>query len=144
MLLILVFACSHGIDLSQTSDRCICWHWVWSSLIISCDRDWELHKLFSKCTLTLDIRSCLLEEGVVCVITFQVKDGSLALSDCVIPIRSFQTLVLCSKPNLVLDIWLIVWGRVRYFSVSEAPLNIESLRVNMEETVCFSDTWMPE
>ena len=33
-----------------------------------------------------------MEEGVVCVIFFQVKNASLALSECVMPIRSFQTL----------------------------------------------------
>ena len=86
-------------------DRSICWHWVWSSLII-----YYLLGIaqFNKCTLTLDFRSCLLEEEVVCVISFQVKDGSLALFDCVMPIRSFPTFSTCSKPSsdLLLDIWV--------------------------------------
>ena len=70
-----------------------------------------LHKLFSECTMPLDFRSCLLEKGIVCVISIIVKDGSLALSDCASLIRYFPTLFTCFKPNseLLLDIW------VRYF-----------------------------
>ena len=39
---------------------------------------------------------------------------------------------------------LAVWGRARYFSVTEAPTNIEYLRVSGEETFCFFENWMPE
>ena len=74
--------------------------------MIEIGTNWD--KLFSKCTLTLDFRRCLLEEGVLCVISFQVKDASIVLFDCVMPIRSFPTLFTCSKPNseLLLDIWV--------------------------------------
>ena len=37
-----------------------------------------------------------------------------------------------------------VWGRARCLSVTEAPLNIESLRVSGEVKFCFFQTWMPE
>ena len=36
---------------------------------------------------------------------------------------------------------LVVWGRTRYHSVTEAPHNIESLRVSGEETFCFFEIW---
>ena len=39
---------------------------------------------------------------------------------------------------------LAFWGRARYLSVTEAPHNIESLRVSREETFCFFETWRPE
>ena len=39
---------------------------------------------------------------------------------------------------------MAVWGWARYLSVTEAPPNIESLRVSGEETLCFFETWMPE
>ena len=39
---------------------------------------------------------------------------------------------------------LTVWGRARYLSVTDAPHNIESLRINREETFCFFKTWMSE
>ena len=39
---------------------------------------------------------------------------------------------------------LAVWGRARYFSVTEVPHNIEFLRVSGEETFCFFGTWRPE
>ena len=39
---------------------------------------------------------------------------------------------------------LAVWGRVLYLSVTEAPHNIESLRVSGEETFCFFETWRQE
>ena len=35
-------------------------------------------------------------------------------------------------------------GQASYFSVTEAPHNIESLRVSREETFCFFETWIPE
>ena len=35
---------------------------------------------------------------------------------------------------------LAVWGRVRYFSVTEAPHNIESLWVSKEEIFCFFES----
>ena len=39
---------------------------------------------------------------------------------------------------------LAVWGRARYVSVTEAPHNIESLRVSVEEAFRFFKIWMPE
>ena len=39
---------------------------------------------------------------------------------------------------------LAVWGRARYLSVTDAPLNIESLQVSGEETLCFFETCRPE
>ena len=36
---------------------------------------------------------------------------------------------------------LAVWGWTRYNSVSEAPHNIESLRVSGADTFCFFETW---
>ena len=36
---------------------------------------------------------------------------------------------------------LAVWARARYFSVTEAPHNIEFLWVSGEETFCFLETW---
>ena len=39
---------------------------------------------------------------------------------------------------------LAVWGRARYLSFTEAPNNIESLRVSREETFSFFETWRPE
>ena len=48
-------------------------------------------------------------------------------------------------PDIAFEIrTLAVWGRVRYFSFTEAPRNIESLRMSREETFCFFETWMPE
>ena len=63
------------------------------------DTECELHKLFSKCTLTLDFQSFLLKEGAGCIISCQVKDGSIVLSDCFMPTRSFLTLFTYSKQN---------------------------------------------
>ena len=37
-----------------------------------------------------------------------------------------------------------VWGRARYFTITEAPHNIQSLRVRREETFSFIETWIPE
>ena len=39
---------------------------------------------------------------------------------------------------------LAVWGRARYFSITETPHTIESLRSGREERICFFETWMPE
>ena len=39
---------------------------------------------------------------------------------------------------------MAVWGRARYFSVTEAPHNNEYLRVSREETFCFFEIWRPE
>ena len=39
---------------------------------------------------------------------------------------------------------MAVWGLSQYFSVKEAPGNIESSRVSREETFCFFENWMPE
>ena len=39
---------------------------------------------------------------------------------------------------------LAVWGRARYFSVTEAPHNIASLRVSGEEKFCVFETWGPK
>ena len=39
---------------------------------------------------------------------------------------------------------LAVWGRARYFSVTEAPHNIASLRVSGEEQFCVFETWGPK
>ena len=39
---------------------------------------------------------------------------------------------------------LAVWGRARYLSVMEASHNIESIRVNREETFCFVEFWRSE
>ena len=36
---------------------------------------------------------------------------------------------------------LAVWGRAHYFSVTDFPRNIESVRVSGEETCSFFDTW---
>ena len=41
------------------------------------------------------------------------------------------------KKYVIRILALVVWGRVRYFSVTEAPYNIESLWVSGEETFCF-------
>ena len=39
---------------------------------------------------------------------------------------------------------LVVWGRARYLSVTDAPQNTEYLLVSGEETFCSFETWMPE
>ena len=39
---------------------------------------------------------------------------------------------------------LAVWGRARYLSATEAPHNIEFLRVSGGATFCFFATWRPE
>ena len=39
---------------------------------------------------------------------------------------------------------LAVWGRVRYLSVTEAPHNIESLRVSGEKNILFLWNLKPE
>ena len=39
---------------------------------------------------------------------------------------------------------MVVWGRARYLSVTEAPHNTEYLRVSGKETFCFFETWMTE
>ena len=50
----------------------------------------------------------------------------------------------CS-PDTKFDIRaLAVWGWARYLSVSEAPHNIESLRVSGQEKLCLFETLRPE
>ena len=39
---------------------------------------------------------------------------------------------------------LEVWGRARYFSITEASHIIEYLRVSREDELCLFETWMPE
>ena len=39
---------------------------------------------------------------------------------------------------------MAVWDRARYLLVTEAPHNIEFLRLSREETFCFFETWRPE
>ena len=38
---------------------------------------------------------------------------------------------------------LAVWGRTRHLTVTEAPQNIQPLRVSGWETFCFLETWRP-
>ena len=48
-------------------------------------------------------------------------------------------------PETGFDIWvLVVRGRARYVSVTEAPHNIDFLGVNGEEIFYFFETWRPE
>ena len=76
---------------------------------------------------------------------FAVSDWLSSLI-CVWPNKN----VLVTWPGLTLFTPIIidemngVLGRARYFSVTEAPHNIEYLRVSGEETFCFFGTWMPK
>ena len=83
-------------------------HRLWYLLILSM-KFTNHYTWIGNCTNCPVSALWLLEKGVVCVLSFQVKDESPVLTDitdCVMSIRSFPTFFTCSKPNseLLLDI----------------------------------------